>query len=70
MLGHDHAPFPITAYASARGVSVSDEPTRYLFVTNTAVPALIEDGVAPEAIDVMMRDVPQRFLSGDTADLP
>lgn len=65
MLGHDHAPFPITAYASAKGVQPGDEPTRYLFVTNTAIPALIADGVPQSTVDTMMRDVPRRFLTGE-----
>ncbi len=43
----------------------ADEPTRYLFVTTTAVPALVSDGVPQETIDVMMRDVPRRFLTGE-----
>jgi len=63
MLGHDYAPAPVSA--SSKGTQEADEPTRYLFLTTTAVPALISDGVAQETIDLMMRDVPRRFLTGD-----
>jgi predicted metal-dependent phosphotriesterase family hydrolase len=47
---------------------LTDEPTRYLFVTTTALPALRRDGVAQETIDLMMRDVPRRFLTGEVQD--
>ena len=63
MLGHDYAPSPVSA--SSRPAQAAAEPTRYLFVTTTAVPALVSDGVLPETIDVMMRDVPRRFLTGE-----
>ena len=56
MLGHDYAPRPQTP---------RDAPTRYLFLTTTALPALLEDGVPQETIDLMMRDVPRRFLTGE-----
>ena len=62
MLGHDYAPTPVSAASTHTQVAV--EPTRYLFVTTVAVPALIADGVAQETVDVMMREVPRRFLSG------
>jgi len=60
MLGHDYAPRPVRVGATPP----SGEQTRYLFVTTTAVPALLEAGVTQEQIDTMMRTVPQRFLSG------
>jgi phosphotriesterase-related protein len=63
MLGHDYAPAPVSA-GSTRPIA-SSEPTRYLFVTTTAVPALIADGVPAATIDLMMRDVPRRFLAGE-----
>ena len=56
MLGHDYAPRPQTP---------RDTPTRYLFLTTTALPALLQDGVPQETIDLMMRDVPRRFLTGE-----
>ena len=63
MLGHDYAPSPVSA--SSPPAPAAEEPTRYLFVSTTAVPALISDGVPQETIDVMMRDVPRRFLTGE-----
>jgi len=61
MLGHDYAPAPIV-----RGVErpANNGPTRYLFCTNVAAPALIAQGVAAEVIDQMFRDVPRELLTG------
>jgi phosphotriesterase-related protein len=61
MLGHDYGPPPVRAGSRPPERS---EPTRYLFVTNIALPALREAGVSDEAIDLMTREVPRRFLSG------
>lgn len=61
MMGHDYAPAPILA---GREPVQSGQPTRYLFVSNVAIPALRESGVSQAAIDTMMRDVPRRFLTG------
>lgn len=61
MLGHDHAPGPVLVGSEARQ---SDEPTRYLFVSTVALPALRDAGVPEETIDLMMREVPRRFLTG------
>ena len=55
MLGHDYAAFP---------GSPRDYPTRYLFLSTTAIPALLADGVPQETIDQMMITVPCAFLSG------
>ncbi len=63
MLGHDYAPAPVSA--SSTRPQTTDEPTRYLFVTNTALPALKAEGVPQATIDQMMREVPRRFLSGE-----
>jgi phosphotriesterase-related protein len=62
MLGHDYAPPP----ASARHRKGSDETetTRYLFLSTVALPALREEGVSDQTIDLMMREVPRRFLTG------
>ena len=62
MLGHDYAPAPVLA---GREPVSTGQPTRYLFVSNVAVPALREAGVAQADIDTMMRDVPRRFLTGE-----
>jgi phosphotriesterase-related protein len=63
MLGHDYAPAPVSA-GSKR--APNGEPTRYLFVPTVALPALRKDGVSGETIDLMMREVPRRFLTGAT----
>lgn len=63
MLGHDYAPAP--ASAGSTRAPATNEPTRYLFLTTTAMPALRRDGVPQETIDLMMRDVPRRFLTGE-----
>ena len=60
MLGHDYAPRPVRVGAEPP----SGEQTRYLFVSTTAIPALLEAGVTQEQVDTMTRTVPQRFLSG------
>jgi phosphotriesterase-related protein len=62
MLGHDYAPRPVRV-----GVATTSEgPTRYLFVSTVAIPALLEAGVSQSDVDTMMRDVPRRFLSGES----
>ena len=63
MLGHDYAPAPVSA--GSRRSSPREEPTRYLFVSTTAIPDLVGRGVPQETIDLMMREVPRRFLTGD-----
>ena len=56
MLGHDYAP----------GLQPEDDgPTRYLFLSTVALPALREDGIKDDAIDTMMRAAPRRFLTGE-----
>ena len=62
MLGHDHAPGPVMAGSTA---PLADGPTRYLFVSTVAVPALRADGVTDDTIDLMLRDVPRHFLTGE-----
>ncbi len=61
MLGHDYAPGPILA---GNPIPEKTQPTRYLFVSTVAVPALIADGVSQDAVDMMLREVPRRFLTG------
>ena len=62
MLGHDHAPAPIMA---GQEPPPSGEPTRYLFLTNTAIPGLRDLGVTEDVVRTMTVDVPRRFLSGE-----
>lgn len=59
MLGHDYA-------RDYRREPAPNQVQHYLFLSKTAIPALIADGVAQADIDLMMRDAPRRFLSGET----
>lgn len=61
MLGHDHAP---SAVVRGQEAPANPGPTRYLFVSTVAIPALVAQGVPESAIDMMMREVPRRFLAG------
>ena len=63
MLGHDYAPAPISARHRGDAAAPSG-PTRYLFLSTVALPALRDAGVDSETIDLMMREVPRRFLTG------
>ena len=62
MLGHDYAPAPVSA--RHRGDRSQAGTTGYLFLSTVALPALRADGVSSETIDLMMREVPRRFLTG------
>jgi phosphotriesterase-related protein len=62
MLGHDYAPAPAVV---GEEPPASEGQTRYLFVSNTAIPALREMGVGEDVIRKMTVDVPRRFLSGE-----
>jgi phosphotriesterase-related protein len=64
MLGHDYAPAPVSARRPDNGNT--GEVTRYLFLSTVALPALREQGVSDETIDLIMREVPRRFLTGNT----
>lgn len=61
MLGHDYAPRPVRVGAD----SAPANPTRYLFLSQVAVPAMQANGVSDEQIDMMRREVPRRFLAGE-----
>jgi phosphotriesterase-related protein len=61
MVGHDHAPSPVMAGSSEAD---QDASTGYLFLATVALPALREEGVGEETIDLMLREVPRRFLAG------
>jgi len=60
MLGHDYAPGPVFAGEEP----VVETPTRYLFLSTTAIPGLREQGVSEEDIRAMTVDAPRRFLGG------
>ncbi len=62
MLGHDHAPAPVSVHSRQ---TAAPAETRYLFVSSIALPALRADGVDEATIDLMMREVPRRFLAGE-----
>lgn len=61
MLGHDHAPGAVVKGATP---PATKGPTRYLFVSTVAIPALLAQGVEQATVDLMMREVPRRFLAG------
>lgn len=61
MLGHDYAPAPVL---KGQTPPPSSGQTRYLFVSTVALPALTSQGVPQHTIDLMMRHVPRRFLTG------
>lgn len=62
MLGHDYNPELVLAGHEPEPPS---GPTLYLFLSRTAIPALLELGVSESAIHAMMVEVPRRFLSGE-----
>ena len=62
LLGHDYAPAAVLA---GHPQPPTNQPTRYLFVSTVAVPALLAQGVPQETIDLMLREVPRRFLTGE-----
>lgn len=63
MLGHDYGVRPVI-----RGMDPQPDPdphpTRYLFLTNTAIPALRAGGVTDAQIRQMTVESPVRFLTG------
>lgn len=63
MLGHDCA----TNLLPVGETEIPPDPTGpegYTFLSETAIPAMLEDGVPQETIDLMTIEVPRRFLSG------
>jgi phosphotriesterase-related protein len=62
MLGHDYGPRAVLAGEEPPAL---EEPTRYLFLTKTAIPGLRKMGVSEDAIHTMTVDVPRRFLTGE-----
>ncbi|MEX2446415.1 MAG: phosphotriesterase-related protein [Dehalococcoidia bacterium] len=64
MLGHDgHAtfPFPLNVPPPEGGHRPDGS---LLFVSRTAIPALLEQGVSQDDIDLMTKEAPRRFLAG------
>lgn len=68
MLGHD-AGMAGWVWAGRdiprNGGLARSNPHGALFLSKVALPALLKDGVSQDAIDVMMRETPRRFLSGE-----
>lgn len=65
MLGHDaSATRPVPA-GKDEPPSDGYNPDGLLFLTRVGLPGLRADGVPQETIDLMMREVPRRFLSGE-----
>ncbi|MBO0885544.1 MAG: phosphotriesterase-related protein [Mycobacterium sp.] len=64
MLGHDYG-----VRSVVRGMTYDSDPdrhpTRYLFLKNTAIPALLADGVTEEQINAMTVEAPRRYLAGE-----
>jgi phosphotriesterase-related protein len=61
MVGHDYAP---AVYLVDGSVPGPERPTRYLFLSTTALPALRADGVDEVTIRKMTVDNPRKFLTG------
>ena len=64
MLGHDYAP-SLVPVGKEPAAKLPGQAADYLFISNTAIPALLDAGVEQETIDLMTREVPRRFLSGE-----
>lgn len=63
MLGHDNAP----SLLRVGQTELPPDPTGpegYTFLSTTAIPAMLSDGMPQETIDMMTTEVPRRFLSG------
>ena len=64
MLGHDgHATLPFRKGREPEGGFKSDDSM--LFVSRTAIPALLAGGMSQQAIDLMTRESPRAFLTGE-----
>lgn len=65
MLGHDGSATRVVPAGAAEPPRDGYNPDGLLFLTRVGIPGLLADGVAPEAVDTMTREVPRRFLVGD-----
>ncbi len=63
MLGHDNATRPLRVGETELPPDPTG-PQGYTFLSTTAIPAMLADGVPQETIDLMTIEVPRRFLSG------
>lgn len=64
MLGHDASATKPVPAGMSEAPSDGYNPDGMLFLTRVGLPALRELGVAQDDIDMMMREVPRRFLTG------
>lgn len=65
MLGHDASATRMVPAGMSEPPADGYNPDGMLFLTRTGIPALLADGVSQDAIDMMMREVPRRFLTGE-----
>lgn len=65
MLGHDASATRPVPVGMTEAPSDGYNPDGLLFLTRTGLPALVAEGVPQATVDLMMRDVPRRFLSGE-----
>lgn len=64
MLGHDYGVRPVI-HGITHDPDPDTHPTRYLFLTTTAIPALLQSGATEDQIREMTVHVPRRFLTGE-----
>ena len=64
MLGHDGTT-PLLRVGETEIEHDPTGPNGWTFLSTTALPALLQDGLPQETIDLMMIEVPRRFLSGE-----
>jgi phosphotriesterase-related protein len=65
MLGHDFAP-RLVRVDGKQPPYFEGQAMNYTFLSTTAIPALRAAGVSEEAVDTMTREVPRRFLTGES----
>ena len=65
MLGHDGTT-PLLRVGQTEVPHDPTGPNGWTFLSTTAIPALLADGLPQETIDLMMIEVPRRFLTGES----
>ena len=65
MLGHDGTT-PLLRVGETEIAHDPTGPNGWTFLSTTALPALLADGLPQETIDLMMIEVPRRFLTGES----
>ncbi len=64
MLGHDGTT-PLLRVGQTEVPHDPTGPNGWTFLSTTAIPALLADGLPQDTIDLMMIEVPRRFLTGE-----